>query len=200
MTSAFLLFLMFSASVTTGVYALPVTDSSDFLVVPVSSLHRIEVVCNADSPKTVRHWKEQKNAKMAFNAGFFDSNAVPVGFAKTAKNSWGSPKSHPAYFGVFPDGTSAIVPDDQIPSQNAEYAASGFPLLIWEKKNRFLTETKKYDRRTIVAQKNGKLFFFVSVRGYPSLAESAWALERFEVDSALNLDGGTSTGFFIGSS
>lgn len=174
---------------------IPVTDSSDFLVIPVSSSYRIEVLCDTNSPKSVQKWRSEFGASMAFNAGFFDAESVPVGYTKTAEKTWGSPSHHPAYFAVSQKNSLSIISSDEHFQDDLLYATSGFPLLIQNGENRFEKESKKYDRRTIVAQKNDRLLFFVSIRGYPSLAESALALEEFGVQNALNLDGGTSTGF-----
>ncbi len=196
MSPLFFLFALFYQAAVSGIFAIPVSDSADFLVVPIlSQPHDFQVQCSPSSPKTVQKWRENSGAKYVVNAGFFDEKMDPVGYVKTKDQVWGSLQNHPALFTVTTSGPGIVRSEDKNMEPTLITAASGFPVLVWNQENQFLKETGKYARRTIVGEKNGQIYFFVSVRGYPSLAESAGALKKFGIEKALNLDGGTSTGF-----
>jgi hypothetical protein len=189
---------IFHAAWQSGTFLYPITNSADFLVVPLHpALYETEYRCEPNNPQTVRQWRNLSNADMALNGGFFDISYWPMGFAKTAEKTYGNTKSHPAFFAIDEDGEAKIVLREEAPESDKYYilAVSGFPVLVSNGENRFLEDSFKYDRRTVIAQKDELLYLFVSWRGAPSLAETAAALRLFGIDTALNLDGGTGTGF-----
>lgn len=190
MTSFFIFFALIWNTATTGSFVIPVSESSDFLVYPLQNKKTIALRCDTEKPTSVKKWRERTEAEVVINAGFFDKKFIPVGFVKAENQLWGSPGNHPA---VLVDS------GDILRSKNIEgsfsWITSGFPILVWDKEVKFPKETEKYARRTIVGKKEEKLYIFSSARGKPSLYESAQALQKFGIEKALNLDGGTSTGF-----
>ena len=184
---------------TTESIVLPVTKSADIMVVEMRAGDDWKLLCDEENPKSVKKWREETGGRRVINAGFFDERFSPVGFVHTAKKTWGNIKNHPAM--LWSDGKKYMLTNNEEFRKKIDtlppdvWVTSGFPVLVWDKKTIFERETKKYARRTGVLEKNGHLFLYVSVRGEPSLHELAIFLQSFGAEKALNLDGGTSTGF-----
>lgn len=191
-------FFLFSAlllySVSTESFVIPVTENADFLVVEIEKNDSFFLECDPKNATSVKKWRERLGAKWTANASFFDDDFKPVGFAQTTKNTWGNADDHSAVF-FEKNGERKIVLSEHFVEKETTWGTSGFPVLVWNGKVTFTKETKKYARRTGIFEKNERLFLYISVRGTPSLYETAIVLEKFGVDKALNVDGGTSTGF-----
>lgn len=166
--------------------------SEDFwFPLPLST--NLSLVCDPQNPMTVQSARVFYDADFAINAGYFDENFVPVGYVKTQNKKWGKVESYPAFFGIE-NGSIVVAKSKKSQEEKFSIVVESFPLLVEDSKALFPRETNKYGNRTIIGKKNDVWgFYFLLDR--PSLFEASNLLVEDGFSVALNLDGGSSTGF-----
>jgi exopolysaccharide biosynthesis protein len=185
------------------------TDGGEYLAIvrlDPSTVH-FRVHYNPSQPLTVRAWAEQLQSLLVVNGGYFTPEYEATGLLISDGQKWG------AVYGDFA-GLFAVTVDGQVsvqwlrdrPYDPAEPLAQGvmsFPVLA--KPGGVMGFPADADegtsaRRTVVAQDSeGRILFIAAPRGHLSLHEMAIFLAEsdMEIDVALNLDGGPSTGLWL---
>ena len=169
---------------------------------------RLRVIYQPSHPRRISEWATAlPHALLIINAGYFTPQMQTTGLIISDGRAFGRPYDDFA-------GMLAVTAQDQItlrwlktwPYRSDEalvQAVQSFPVLV--KPGRVMGFPADADqgqraRRTVIAQDTtGHLILLVSPNPYFSLHELAvWLTESdLELDIALNLDGGTSTGLWI---
>ena len=158
-------------------------------------------------PRPVEAWANLIRPLLVINGGYFTPENETVGLLISDGKAWGTPyENFAGMFAVTADGQVSIRwfrqrPYD--PSEPLREAVQSFPVLV--KPGGVMGFPADADdgrpaRRSVVAlDRQGRLLFVVAPRGYLSLHELAVFLadSDLEVDVALNLDGGFSTGLWL---
>jgi uncharacterized protein YigE (DUF2233 family) len=168
---------------------------------------RFRVHYDPSAPRPVSAWAEHLQPLLVVNGGYFTPENETTGLLVSGGQVWGTPYGDFAgLFAVTADGQVSVrwlsdQPYD--PDEPLQEALQSFPMLV--KPGGLMGFPEDADdgrpaRRTVVAQdRQGRILIIVAPRGTLSLHE----LARFLVDSdldldvALNLDGGFSTGLWL---
>ncbi len=169
--------------------------------------YTLEVHYIPQGPMPISLWHVKAGGLLVVNAGYFTEEYYATGVIITHGYARGA--SYGDFAGMLAvrsDGESSVRwlrerPYD--PAEPLEFAVQCFPVLV--KPGGVMgfpadADDGRAARRTVVAQdRRGRLLFLVAPRGYFSLHELAvWlTVSDLDVDIALNLDGGTSTGMWI---
>jgi len=168
---------------------------------------RFRVHYDPAAPRPVSEWAESLQAFLVVNGGYFTPENETVGLLISDGEIWGTPYGEFAgMFAVTADGQVSIRWFRDRPYDAAEplrEAVQSFPVLV--KPGGVMGFPADADdgrpaRRTVVAQdRQGRILFIVAPRGYLSLHELACFLAEsdLDLDVALNLDGGFSTGLWL---
>jgi len=173
------------------------------------ALVRFRVRYEPDNPRPLSAWAAGLRALLIVNAGYF----TPEGEATALLVSGGRPAGTPlgefaGMFAVTAYGQASVRWLQEWPYDPTEGLVEGvqsFPVLV--KPGGVMGFPTDGDegtpaRRTVVAQDNdGRILIVVAPRGYLSLHELAVFLADSDlgIDTALNLDGGGSTGLWLSS-
>ncbi|MEM8532336.1 MAG: phosphodiester glycosidase family protein [Chloroflexota bacterium] len=165
---------------------------------------KIRALYDPENPRLLRDWFNEANPLIAVNGGFFTeeyrSTALVISDGVASGESY---ENFGGMLAVAPDGTVSIRSLSQQPYNPNEplaQAMQSFPMLI--QPGGTPTDVDNTDRaqRTVVAQdRNGHIVFVISPDRLFTLSGMAhWLAESdLEIDSALNLDGGSSTGIIV---
>lgn len=165
---------------------------------------KIRALYDAENPRFLREWFNEANPLIAVNGGFFTeeyySTALVISDGVVSGESY---ENFGGMLAVASDSTVSIRSLSQQPYNPNEplvQAMQSFPMLI--QPGGIPTDVDNTDRaqRTVVAQdRNGHIVFVVSPDRLFTLSGMAqWLAESdLEIDSALNLDGGSSTGIIV---
>jgi uncharacterized protein YigE (DUF2233 family) len=174
---------------------------------------RFRVRYDPANPKTVSAWGAESGALLVVNGAYFAPDSEgneAIGLLVSDGQRWGTPLAD--YAGMFAVSAAGDVsvrwlrqrPYD--PQELLAEAVQSFPVLV--KPGGVMGFPADADegmaaRRTVVAQdRMGNILLIVAPRGTLSLHEVAIFLMRadLDVDVALNLDGGGSTGIWLATS
>ncbi len=154
-------------------------------------------------PAFITAWEPQ--ARLVFNANFFDENNTAQGLLVTDGEYFGqSYEGFGGMLGVAPDGAVRIrsLADEPFqPDEALSQAVQGFPMLLRPGAAPYSSDDTARARRTVAGQDaEGRLLVFVAPAGLFTLTElAAWLWGGdFGLVAALNLDGGGSTGYRAG--
>jgi uncharacterized protein YigE (DUF2233 family) len=169
---------------------------------------RLRVLYQPAHPRTVSQWAEVlPSALIITNAGYFTPDNQATGLIISDGIAKG--RTHGPYAGmlaVHADGQTTLrwlQTRPYSPNEQLVQAVQSFPVLV--KPGGLMgfpidADEGQRSRRTVIAQDtSGRLILLVSPGFYFSLHELAiWLTESdLELDIAINLDGGTSTGLWI---
>lgn len=172
---------------------------------------RLRVLYDPASPKSVSAWGQALDALLVVNGSYFapanESGLETIGLLVSDGQRWGTPlQDHAGMLAVTGDGGVSIRwlrerPYD--PGEPLSQAMQSFPVLV--KPGGIMGFPADADdgapaRRTVVAQDGeGNLLLIVAPRGTLSLHELAVFLAESDlnIDVALNLDGGGSSGMWV---
>ena len=169
---------------------------------------RLRVHYDPLAPRTVSAWADHlEQPLLVINGGYFTPENVAVGLLVSDGQLWGS--SSGDYAGMF-----AVASDGQVsvrwlrdrpydPGEPLQQALQSFPVLV--KPGGVMgfpadADDGRPSRRSVVAQDTqGRVLFMVAPNGYFSLHSLAdfLASSDLDLDVALNLDGGTSSGLWL---
>lgn len=160
-------------------------------------------------PKTVKRWREDLNSHLVINGSYFNESQMPTGFyqdeEQTGLISWpdtdsqNNPNSYTGSITI----TNGNLQLNYLPAQpgpapsTATQAFLSFPTLIFNGRALVKEDSQKYARRTVLAQdSNNTHYIILTESGVISLYELAdWlAAQPEQFNTAINLDGGPSTG------
>lgn len=168
---------------------------------------RFEVHYDPLNPRTVYAWAQELGSQIVINGAYFTPENTTVGLLISEGQHWGTPYgSFAGMFCVSSDGAVSVRWLQDFPYSPAEplqYAIQSFPVLV--KTGGIMGFPADADdgrpaRRTVVAQDtSGRILFIVAPEGTFSLHRTARFLTEsdLQINVALNLDGGTSTGLWV---
>lgn len=166
---------------------------------------QISVGYQPDHPLSLEDWEKQIGAVALFNGGYFDQHDRATGLVISDGQSDGT--SYPGFGGLFAVDTEGNLilralsqqpydPDvDQL-----QQATEASPMLVMDGKRTQFDANASGSRRTVVAlDTEGRLLFIISPGGSFTLDELADVVSSSDlhIQTALNLDGGASTGMYI---
>lgn len=168
---------------------------------------RFRVVYAPGEPQLVSAWAQQTGALLVVNGGYFTPEYHATGLMVSGGQAYG--RSYGDYAGMFavPEGGRPSVrwlrADPLDPREPLREAVECFPVLV--KPGGVMgfpadADDGRAARRTVVAQdRMGNILVVAAARGHMSLhALAVWlAASDLEVDTALNLDGGPSSGLWL---
>jgi phosphodiester glycosidase len=167
----------------------------------------MRVLYSPGFPRRVSEWGAEAGARLAFNAAFFDEKDVATGLVVSDGKVFG--KSYQDFGGMFAvdeQGASSIrslAAQPYQPDEPLRQAVQGFPMLIYPDGSAFANEDATRARRTALGQDAaGRVYLVVAPHNAFTLAElAAWLHDSdLGLTTALNLDGGGSTGYWAGPS
>jgi uncharacterized protein YigE (DUF2233 family) len=166
---------------------------------------QLRVAYDPERPLPIRDWFAEAQPLLAINGGFFTAE-----YRSTALVISDGVASGTSYQGF--GGMLAVAPDGQIslralrdqpydPREPVDQALQSFPMLIFPGGIlAAIEEDGQRARRTAVAMdRAGRLLFVVSpTSGFTLRGFAEWLHQSdLEIDRALNLDGGASTGLYL---
>ncbi len=172
------------------------------------NLFRLDVAYR-ETPLPLEDWQKETNALMIVNGGFFrEENEKPIPNGLTIINGQASGSSYDGFGGMLAinDGWAEVRGLAQKPYAPGEPLWAGlqsFPLLV--KPGGEIGFPAEFEdniraRRTVVAQdKEGRILFIITPRGHFTLHQLSLYLTQSDLnlDTALNLDGGPSSGVLL---
>ncbi|MFQ6102046.1 MAG: phosphodiester glycosidase family protein [Anaerolineae bacterium] len=169
---------------------------------------RFRVVYIPKLPRTIGEWG--RTGSLVVNAGFFTPEHRTIGLLIREGRVYGSSfdpdEKFPGLFAVTTDGRveiRSLQEQSYEPGEPLWQAVESFPLLVRPGPTLGFSPDAFGDypaRRTVVAQdRDGRILFVVASQGHFSLHELATFLIESDLDLevALNLDGGRSTGLWL---
>ncbi len=156
-------------------------------------------------PLSLSEWMQQSHALAVINGGYFDTHNRPEGLLVSNGRSFGT--SYTGFGGMLSvdaQGRLALRSLRDQPyspgDEQLEQATQSSPMLLIGGKRTQFNANAASERRSVVAMdKQGRLLLIVSPNPAFSLDELADLLASSDLDleTALNLDGGTSTGLYV---
>ncbi len=164
------------------------------------------------APQSITLWQQELQAPIVFNASYYGPDNQPVGLIIADGQPIGSRRNRQmrGMFvaepkGISPDLPRATILDllaTPIDPRNLPWTqgVQSFPLLLDYKGNIRVRDSEKKANRTVIAtDRVGNILIFNTSNRYFTLRELAQFLKasKFDIDSALNLDGGTEAQLLI---
>ncbi|MBW1990587.1 MAG: phosphodiester glycosidase family protein [Deltaproteobacteria bacterium] len=169
-------------------------------------------VFHSKKPRSITAWQTEIQAPVVFNASYFNPRGEPVGLV-VADGKLLGPLHNRRMRGMFvaeprgmsPDLPRATILDLVFGRINPKklpwtQGVQSFPLLLdYKGRIRVNNTSKKAYRTVICADRNGNILIFNTGHEYFTLYDLAQFLKAstFEIDSALNLDGGSEAQMYI---
>lgn len=168
---------------------------------------RLHVAYRPGEAQYLGTWAQESNALVAVNGGYFTSNLVATGLIVSAGKASGT--SYGEFAGMLYAGSDGVPQlrwlqtQPYNPNEALNAAVQCFPVLVKPGgRIGFPAEADEghIARRTVVARDgSGRMLFLVAPKGFFGLHTLAsWLVESdLDIDIALNLDGGPSSGLWI---
>lgn len=194
-----------------------IREGEDREVVATLAVVKIDPASNAfrvfhHAPRSITAWQQELQAPIVFNASYYGPGYEPVGLI-IADGKASGPANNRQMRGMFVAEPKGISPDlpratildllaTPINPKNLPWTqgVQSFPLLLDYKGNiRVRDSDKKSDRTVIATDRVGNILVFNTSNRYFTLREMAQFLKasKFEIDSAMNLDGGSEAQLLI---
>jgi uncharacterized protein YigE (DUF2233 family) len=165
---------------------------------------KFRVLYNPDRPQRVSEWLSESKALLAVNGNFFDPQNRALSLVVQDGRVSGAP--YEGFGGMFAVSGDNVRVRWNVPEPYAgeplNYALQNFPMLVLPggTPNAQIDDNGRVAPRTAVAQdRSGRIVFVVSPTSAFTLTEfGQWlAASDLDLDVALNLDGGTSSGLVL---
>jgi hypothetical protein len=166
--------------------------------------HRFEVGYHPGEPQSLLGWGEESGALVVVNGGYYTEEYIATSLVVSHGDVSGT--SYQGFGGMFSvdsDGPR-LRWLNQEPYEAAESLSEGlqsFPMLVTPGgKHGYKDETGEKARRTVIAEDiDGRILIIISPSATFTLAEMSRYLtdSDLDIDAALNLDGGASTGLLL---
>jgi hypothetical protein len=170
--------------------------------------YRLDIAFDA-KPKTLETWQKETSAALVVNGGYFSINSERYSAdGLTVLNGQVSGRSFQGYGGMLAIRSDRaelrwLIEKPYTPGESLQAALQSFPILV--RPGGLLgfgpeREDQAHARRTVIAQdKQGRILFIVTPQGYFTLHQlSSYLTESdLDLDIAINLDGGGSTGLLV---
>lgn len=158
-----------------------------------------------DKPLALKDWMKQSQALAVINGGYFNAQNVATALVIANGQAYGaSYQGTGGMFSVDSQGNPSIQALSEQPydpnTQQLQQATQCRPMLIVNQKRTQFQENAATSPRSVIAQDTqGRFLFIVSPTQAFSMDELADLLEQSDLSlkTALNLDGGTSTGLYL---
>jgi len=165
------------------------------------SLASFQVRYSPDRPRRVGEWLDAEQARLVINGGFFGTDNRALGLLISDGQAFG--ESYVDLGGLF--GVSqgrvqvrSLILQPYSPAETFEHMVQSFPMLLNHRaaNDRIRDDGDIAPRSVVGLDRAGRIVFLVSPRPIFSLTDLAMWLSQsdLELDAALNLDGGTSSG------
>jgi exopolysaccharide biosynthesis protein len=156
-------------------------------------------------PLALANWQQQTGAVAVFNGGYFDAHNRTTALVIANGQSYGTSYSDfGGLLAVDAQGNLILRSLSQQPydptTEQLQQAIESSPMLVIDGKRTQFNANASSSRRTVVAlDTDGRLLFIVSPGEAFTLDELAdlLASSDLHIQTALNLDGGASTGMYI---
>ena len=189
----------------------------DGLVVEGLAVVKIDPASNAfrvfhGAARAITAWQEELQAPVVFNGSYYKRDGRPCGLVIADGKPIG-PTGNRQMRGMFVAEPKGISPDlpratildlltTAVDPQKLPWTqgVQSFPLLLDYKGKIRVRDSEKRSHRTVIAtDRNGNILVFNTANRFFTLFEMAEFLKasKFDIDSALNLDGGTEAQLFI---
>lgn len=179
-------------------------DESLYLLRLEPDQFRFEIAYQPGAPKGLLEWQAETGALIVVNGGFFTEENIATGL--TIIDGQASGTSYVDFGGMLAIAEAGpeirwLVARPYTPDESLQYALQSFPMLV--KPGGVLgypDEDGSPARRTVIGMdENGRFLIILSRRSNFTLHQlSAWlTASDLELDVALNLDGGTSSGLIL---
>ncbi len=169
---------------------------------------KVSVGYQPGQPLSMSDWTQQEHPLAIINGGYFDQNFQATALVISNGKVFG--QSYSGYGGMLSvdsHGSLSLRSLRQRPyNRNAEHlvqATQSAPMLmLGGKRTQFSADASQTRRSVVAMDKQGRLLFIVSPNPIFSLDELAdqLASSDLSIEIALNLDGGSSTGLYVGGS
>jgi uncharacterized protein YigE (DUF2233 family) len=194
-----------------------IREGEDREVVAALAVVKIDPASNAfrvfhHAPQSLTAWQQELQAPIVFNASYYGPEYQPVGLIIADGKAIG-PANNRQMRGMFVAEPKGISPDlpratildlaaTPVNPQNLPWTqgVESFPLLLDYKGNIRVRDSDKNSNRTVIAtDRVGNILVFNTSNRYFTLREMAQFLKasKFEIDSAMNLDGGSESQLLI---
>lgn len=167
-------------------------------------LFHFDVAYSPGEPQSLTSWQAQSGALLVVNGGFFTEENLATGLLISGGQRHGvSYEAFGGMFAVTADGPSLrwLPQQPYNPDEALQAALQAFPMLLTPGGVPGpSSDDGQRARRTVVAQDNsGRILFLLAMRGHFTLYELSRYLQQsdLDLDMALNLDGGASTGLIL---
>lgn len=182
---------------------------SDIVSIVRFNLHKVKlsVAYQPDQPLSMQQWMQKEQATALINGGYFDG--LDRATALVIANGQASGTSYQGFGGML-DVTAqgnvqlrSLHDQPYDPSEDLAEATQCTPmLLINGKRTPFNSDNKASPRSVVALDKQGRLLFIASPGLAFTLDDMATLLEKSDLSlvTALNLDGGSSTGLYVNGS
>jgi YD repeat-containing protein len=166
---------------------------------------RLRVVYDPDSPRRVSDWLISTHAQLVINGNYFDPQNRALGLI--IANGVRTGVNYDGFGGMLAitDNAAKVrwnVSEPYRQDETPSYALQNFPMLVLPggQANLEIDDNQQLAPRSVVAQdRSGRLIFLVSpFRLFTLTGMGQWlASSDLDIDAALNLDGGTSSGLLL---
>jgi len=194
-----------------------IREGEDREVVATLAVVKIDPASNAfrvfhHAPQSITAWQQELQAPIVFNASYYGPGYQPVGLI-IADGRASGPANNRQMRGMFVAEPKGISPDlpratildllaTPVNPKNLPWTqgVQSFPLLLDYKGNIRVLDSEKNSNRTVIAtDRVGNILVFNTSNSYFTLREMAQFLKasKFEIDSAMNLDGGSEAQLLI---
>jgi uncharacterized protein YigE (DUF2233 family) len=186
----------------------PVDTLAVVKVDPANNAFRVQ----HHQPQSITAWQKELGAPVVFNASYYGKDNQPCGLIISNGNPMG-PRRNSQMRGMFvaePKGLSPDIPRatildltiTPISAKNLPWTqgVQSYPLLLDTKGRIRVWSSSKTAQRTVIAiDRHGYILVFNTNAAYFTLHDFAHFLKAstLEIDSALNLDGGTEAQLYI---
>jgi uncharacterized protein YigE (DUF2233 family) len=166
---------------------------------------RVRVVYDPDSPRRVSEWLASTQAQLVINGNYFDPQQRALGLIVADGARTGM--VYEGFGGMLAVGENTVkvrwnVGEPYRQDETLTYALQNFPMLVLPggEANTQIDDNGRLAPRSVVAQdRAGRIVFVVSPSPLFTLTGlGQWlAASDLDIDAALNLDGGSSSGLLL---
>lgn len=181
------------------------TDDDTVTIVRIDPrMVTLSVGYQPDKPLLMSQWMQQENAAAIINGGYFDQNDRATALVISNGQTYGS--TYSGFGGMLSVASNgginlrSLSQQPYDPGDSLTQAVQCSPMLVAGGKRTQFNDTPSQSRRSMVAMDSqGKLLFISSPDEVFSLDQLADLLvsSDLSIKTALNLDGGASTGLFV---
>lgn len=165
---------------------------------------RFAVGYQPGQPRSLHEWLQESGALLVVNGGFFTPEFIATGMTVVDGEHSGSSFQGFGGMVLIRDGSVSIrdlASSPYDPAETYQFGLQSFPMLVRSGGTTSVAEDDGIpSRRTVIAQDTqGRILFLISPWGSMSLYQLSQFLVQsdLEIDIALNLDGGSSSGALL---